>query len=100
MQVVTPPERRETGVKLRQMEVKLSNIQRKSEAQKGQNKREQSALQYPSKTDIEARPYILPYPSVEEENDENMEDMEDFVPISFVDIQGRIDGLNVNVSRR
>lgn len=83
------------------MEVKLSNIQRKSEAQKGQNKREQSALQYPSKTDIEARPYILPYPSEEEENDENMEDMEeDFVPFSFADIPGRIDGLSVNVSRR
>lgn len=79
------------------MEVKLSNIQRKSEAQKGQNKRQQSALQYPSKTDREARPDILPYPSEEEENDENMEDMEeDFVSFSFADIQGRIDGLSVN----
>lgn len=83
------------------MEVKLSNIQRKSEAQKRQNKREQSALQYPSKTDIEAHPYILPYPSEEEENDENMEDMEEnFVSLSFADIPGRIDGLSVNVSRR
>ena len=81
------------------MEEQFSNIQRKSETPKGQNKREQSALQYPSKTDIEAHPYILRYPSEEEEKDENMEDMyEDFVSISCDDIPGKIEGLSVNVS--